>query len=375
MGPAGAGPAAIPYATYAAGAPRPAAAGAAGLAATPAQSEPLRERAGSRSAPATTRACPTALARLDATRPAGAAQAGNSKTSGSRPRSSLRRDQREVIRAMKNTHPIGIPYSLILENLFAKTYDMDNLEEDKDRVRRAHRDKGYFTAKVLDRAVNIHQSGGQGFRLPLIKPNNAGIVADIKLPVEEGRLYYLHSVNFVAVKLFRMPETLMQPLFKMSPGNIFSTAKLRDGLKNMRDLYGQFGYIDFVPEPSFDIPPNSDQVDLTLTADEGKQFFVRRLDFTGNTTTCDRRRNWITLGSPDHQTMPAVDDKRTSEPHERRHPEARGLQTMSYSSGSPLFFRRNVTRTAGHHVWCRARGANREAECQSRHRSSIRSSP
>jgi outer membrane protein insertion porin family len=74
----------------------------------------------------------------------------------------------------------------------------------------------------------------------------------------------------------------------MQEGDVFSTSKLRDGLKNMRDLYGQFGYIDFVPEPSFDIPPNSDQIDLTLTADEGKQFFVRRLDFSGNTTTRDK---------------------------------------------------------------------------------------
>src|SRR5689334_14018194 len=74
----------------------------------------------------------------------------------------------------------------------------------------------------------------------------------------------------------------------MSEGDIFSTAKLRKGLENMRNLYGEFGYIDFVPEPSFDIPPNSDQIDLTLTADEGKQFFVRRIDFSGNTTTRDK---------------------------------------------------------------------------------------
>jgi outer membrane protein insertion porin family len=196
--------------------------------------------------------------------------------------------KRTVIRAMKNTHPIGIPYSIVLENLFAKTYDMDKLEEDKERVRVAYQDKGYFTAKALDEKVTIRRTGGEGWRLPLIKPNHPGIFADIKLPVEEGRLYHLHTMNFVGVKLFRTPETLMQPLFKMSPGDVFSTSKLRDGLKNMRDLYGQFGYIDFVPEPSFDIVPNSDQIDLTLTADEGKQFFVRRLDFSGNTTTRDK---------------------------------------------------------------------------------------
>ncbi len=196
--------------------------------------------------------------------------------------------KRFVIRAMSETKPIGIPYSIVLEDLFAKTYDAEKLENDKERVRVAYQDKGYFTAKALDQTVTMRRKGGEGWRLPIIKPNHTGIYADIKLPVEEGRLYHLHMMNFVGVKLFRAPESLVQPLFKMAPGDVFSTAKLRDGLKNMRDLYGQFGYIDFVPEPSFDIIPNADQIDLTLTADEGKQFFVRRLDFSGNTTTRDK---------------------------------------------------------------------------------------
>jgi outer membrane protein insertion porin family len=95
-------------------------------------------------------------------------------------------------------------------------------------------------------------------------------------------------MNFVGVKLFRTPEVLMRPLFGMGVGDVFSTDKLRKGIEAMRKTYGQFGFIDFVPEPSFDIIPNSDQIDLTLTADEGKQFFIRRIDFSGNTTTRDK---------------------------------------------------------------------------------------
>src|SRR5947209_8495397 len=192
-----------------------------------------------------------------------------------------------VIRAMKNTKPIGIPHSIVLENLFAKTYDSAKLEEDKERVRQAYQDKGYFQAKTRDETVDIQHKGGHGWRLPLFKPNNPGIQADITLPVEEGRLYHLHAMNFVGVKLFRTPEVLMKPLFGMGVGDVFSTDKLRKGIENMRKLYGKFGYIDFVPEPNFDILPDTDQIDLTLTADEGKQFFVRRIDFSGNTTTRD----------------------------------------------------------------------------------------
>ena len=45
---------------------------------------------------------------------------------------------RAVVRAMKNLRPIGIPYSIFLEGLFAKTYDSTKLEEDKDRIRDAY---------------------------------------------------------------------------------------------------------------------------------------------------------------------------------------------------------------------------------------------
>ena len=42
------------------------------------------------------------------------------------------------------------------------------------------------------------------------------------------------------------------------------------------------------PSRDFEPIPNTDKIDLTLTFDEGKQFFVRRIDFSGNTTTRDK---------------------------------------------------------------------------------------
>ncbi|HTS30598.1 MAG TPA: outer membrane protein assembly factor BamA [Bryobacteraceae bacterium] len=198
------------------------------------------------------------------------------------------KSQKWVINAMKNSKPIGLPHSILFENLFAKTYDRAKLDEDKERVRQAYQDAGYFQAKTLEETVSIVHEGGKGWRLPLIKMNLPGIKANIDLPVEEGRLYHLRQMNFQGIKLFRTPEVLMKPLFGMTTGDVFSTEKLRKGIENMRKLYGKFGYIDFVPEPNFDIVPDSDQIDLTLTADEGKQFFIRRIDFSGNTTTRDK---------------------------------------------------------------------------------------
>jgi len=195
---------------------------------------------------------------------------------------------RVVRRAMKNLKPIGIPYSILFENIFAKTYDSTKLEEDKDHIRMFYQDRGYFTARALDSDVDVRRIPAGDFKLPLIWMNRPKIIADVKIPIEEGRQYRLNKINFVGVKLFRTPETFMRPLFQMGEGDIFSTSKLRKGLDNLRKLYGEFGYIDFVPDPSFDPVPGTNKMDLTLTVDEGKQFFVRRIDFAGNTTTRDK---------------------------------------------------------------------------------------
>jgi outer membrane protein insertion porin family len=195
---------------------------------------------------------------------------------------------RAVIRAMKNSHPIGIPHSILFENLFARTYDSTKLEEDKSRVQVFYQEHGYFTAHVTDSSVSMRKVGGEGFHIWLIHPNKVGTRADITMTLEEGRKYRLNNITFTGVKFFRTPEALMTPLFQMAKGDEFSTAKLRKGLEQLRKLYGDFGFINFVAEPDPIPEPNSDLIDLSLSVDEGRQFFVRRIDFAGNTTTRDK---------------------------------------------------------------------------------------
>src|SRR5215469_2576908 len=68
--------------------------------------------------------------------------------------------------AMKNLRPIGIPHSIFLENLFAKTYDATKLEEDTERVRAEYQNRGFFKAAVSDPKTNIHDTGHRGFHIP-----------------------------------------------------------------------------------------------------------------------------------------------------------------------------------------------------------------
>ncbi len=199
---------------------------------------------------------------------------------------------RVAIRAMKNLRPIGIPKSIVLEHIFAKTFDSNKLEEDKDRLRNAYQERGYFKATVTQHQMDMRDVGGKGFRIPVFKPNKAGKRADLRVFVEEGARFQMGKISFSDVKLFRTPEAVLRPVFQMQEGAIFDVSKLRKGMENLKKLYGEFGYIDFVAEPNFEFPEPAPtekaRIDLHLTVDEGKQFFVRRINFSGNTTTRDK---------------------------------------------------------------------------------------
>src|SRR5207249_10932011 len=52
--------------------------------------------------------------------------------------------------------------------------------------------------------------------------------------------------------------------------------------------YGEYRCINYTPEPYTDIDEQNKIINLTLKFDEQKQYFVRRIDFSGNTTTRDK---------------------------------------------------------------------------------------
>jgi outer membrane protein insertion porin family len=196
--------------------------------------------------------------------------------------------QRAVIRAMKNLRPIGLPHSLLFENIFARTYDSTKLDEDFERVRQFYQARGYFEARVINHDERVYDVYGRGLKIPLFNPKKPGKRVDVTVVVSEGDKYYLRNFNFVGMKLFKTPDLIARQVFKMGPGDVFSTEKLQKGIDELKKLYGNFGYIDFVPSPDPEPVPGKNQIDLTLDIDEGHQFFVRRIDFQGNTTTRDK---------------------------------------------------------------------------------------
>ena len=188
--------------------------------------------------------------------------------------------------AMRNLRPIGIPHSIFLENIFAKTYDATKLDEDTERVRAEYQNRGFFKVSVNEAKTNIHDTGHKGFRIPLLMPG-PGKAVDITMPIEEGDRYRLGKITFKGNKA--IPNTAaLRNLIPIKDGDIFSREKIAKGIENLRKAYGEYGYINYTAVPSTTFDDEKKLAFLQFDIDEGKQFYVRRIEFVGNTTTRDK---------------------------------------------------------------------------------------
>jgi outer membrane protein insertion porin family len=110
---------------------------------------------------------------------------------------------------------------------------------------------------------------------------------DITIPVEEGDRYNLGTITFKNNKAITNNKAL-RSLFPIKDGDVFSREKVAKGLEALRKAYGQYGYINFTSIPNTTFDEQKKLVFLDIDVDEGKQFFVRRIEFSGNTTTRDK---------------------------------------------------------------------------------------
>src|ERR1039458_9542397 len=147
----------------------------------------------------------------------------------------------QLRRSMKNLKPIGIPYSIFFENLFAQTFDATKLEDDTERVRFAYRDKGYYNAAVEQPRTQIRDEGGLNWFT--FRPNK-GKRIDILIPIEEGERYRLGTITFTGNKAVSNVKAL-RATFAVRDGDWFNATLIGKGLENLKKAYGQLGYINF----------------------------------------------------------------------------------------------------------------------------------
>ena len=80
----------------------------------------------------------------------------------------------------------------------------------------------------------------------------------------------------------------MRTLFKLQPGDVYNESKIKKGFDKLRDLYGIQGYFQWTGVPKRKPDPERKVVDVTLTMEEDKRYYVGQIKFTGNNTTRDK---------------------------------------------------------------------------------------
>src|SRR5262245_20010903 len=217
---------------------------------------------------------------------------------------------------------------LIFTTLFrSATYKEDRYEEDAEKVAAFYREQGYVRARVGNPEVRTVRDEKDGKTRWI----------QLRIPVTEGPRYRVGDFKFEGTTVVKSENH--RPMFKMKQGDWYSEKEVRDGLKKAQEAYGAGGYMEFTGYP--DLNPKNDglapvatdgntpqpaaptnganaenvvnrstgsngpdglrpTVDVTMRLSEGKQFFVNRISFIGNSTTRDnviRREMRLVEGS------------------------------------------------------------------------------
>jgi outer membrane protein insertion porin family len=208
---------------------------------------------------------------------------------------------RRLARQMKENKGGGM-FKFILGN---GTYKADKFEEDADKVVAYYRDRGYVEARIGQPELKILEDA---------RDKKTRFV-ELRIPVTEGERYRIGKIEFEGNKI--VDAKALRPLFKIEEGEIYSEKKIRKGFEKAKEVYGSGGYMDFTgypdlaprggpgangngnatsdgnagppaPGPAVAAAPSGPPtVDVTLRLQEGKQYFVNRITFVGNTTTRD----------------------------------------------------------------------------------------
>lgn len=160
--------------------------------------------------------------------------------------------------------------------------------------------KGYLQARIGEPQIEGLGNRRTGFFLPLPFLSSKDDALRVTVPVIEGKLFRVGDVKITGNSIFS--EDSIRGAIGLNKGDVVDGKRLRDFLyeTGLKTEYGKQGFIEYNPDvnPEYkDNPTNPAEgiVDYTIAIDEGRQFTLRRLEFTGNTFTRDNvlRREFL----------------------------------------------------------------------------------
>jgi len=146
------------------------------------------------------------------------------------------------------------------------TVQRQKLDEDQERIVQLYGDHGFIQARVESSDVQVDRNRAR---------------ATIRITVVEGPQFHVGGIDVTGNRVLPVEE--IRRRIKLSTGDPFSRAKLRESVKGLEDLYGVIGRAsaDINPATIQDTPNR--RVNITFEIAEGPEVFVERINISGNT--------------------------------------------------------------------------------------------
>ncbi|MCX5807715.1 MAG: outer membrane protein assembly factor BamA [Proteobacteria bacterium] len=149
--------------------------------------------------------------------------------------------------------------------------DEDLLEEDRKNIEAFYSDNGYVRTKV---------------GTPAIKLSDNKKTIEITLPVEEGNMYRIGSIDFAGDVMLGKDELLKR--LKTKPGDVFRASLFHKDILMLTDIYQDKGYAFCDISPMTTIDDDTQKVNTVFNITKGNEIFFNRISILGNTKSRDK---------------------------------------------------------------------------------------
>jgi len=145
----------------------------------------------------------------------------------------------------------------------------ETFEDDLDTLRDFYREKGFLDVSISAADVLFEY------------PSDARLV--LTIPVEEGRRYYVGEIRISGNELYTDAE--LRRVLELKTGDVFVPSKLDSDTENLRDYYGQDGYLNTRVRGSRRPNVETGNIDIDYEIAEGTKHYLSSISIEGNTKT------------------------------------------------------------------------------------------
>ena len=150
---------------------------------------------------------------------------------------------------------------------------------DRGRIEDFYLNHGYVTARVGQPRISYTDKPGGNKKKPVK-------YMKLEIPVTEGAQYRMGSLKFEGLTVLKEP--FVRSLFKMNEGDVYDDSRFKKAYEKLRDVYGSLGYFQWTGGTERKPDAERKVVDVTVKMEEDKQYFLGKLNFTGNDSTRDK---------------------------------------------------------------------------------------